>query len=98
MTNREKIEQLRGKFVRKVAFVYDTNIRVDILGYENYPEPTHWELIVNNKSVSGWTDLEYVFSTAVSLGAIDSDTANQLEIEASFVQEAIQNRLPNSKW
>lgn len=98
MTNREKIEQLRGEFVRKTVAEIDNRVSLEVIGWENYPEPTHWSVLVDGKTVSGWCDQEYVVACAFSSGMIDNDTAIQLEIALNRLTESIYHKSPDSVW
>lgn len=79
MTNREQILKLRGKYIRKVVATVG-ELKIEVMGWENYPEPSFWEIIRGDKSISGMGDFDSILPEAYHSGELTLEEANALEI------------------
>lgn len=87
MTIREQIEQIRGEFVTKVVYTImrgDLEITLWGNGYENYPEPMHFDISLDGDVVVDGAFIDLAVKLAEEEGHIT-------EAEGSELVRAYQN-------
>ena len=88
MDVREQIKQLRGAFIEKTVAEINSDgriIQLNALGYENYPEPSWWHVVVDGKVVTNWNDYNQAIYEARDEESITPAEAIALELEYADV-------------
>jgi hypothetical protein len=88
MNKRQQIEQLRGEWVTKsVAHVKtgDRTVELIALGYENYPEPSFWHVVVDGSIATNWNNYNEAIWEARDEEEITHAEATALELAYASV-------------
>jgi hypothetical protein len=80
MNVREQIEQMRGEWTTKVMANVDGEREITLwgLGYENYPEPTYFEISVDGQVVTDWHEIDACCKVAVMTDDITEQESAKL--------------------
>ena len=88
MNVREQIEKMRGTFIEKTVAEINSNdrhIELRAIGYENYPEPSWWYVVVDGKIVTDWNDYNQAIYEARDEESITPAEAIALEFKYADV-------------